>query len=296
MVWVKNPSRWEEADFLRLSVEWTESYWVRGPRVESQYRESWDSHCSAGIVSSKGSGENSYRPSDIFGASTTATYQRLFGELHLEGFDISHTKDGFRWDEDEDPFIALLKEYLNSDPLPLLDQARYARYQELRKTRGKQKKKVREEARTAVEETAEVLEITAEPLIEKQVSDPTTSEDPPETLEAPIESWDETFHLAINGFDWQVTVEITNDPAIGDWITVYDAKSQNPRQLGVRLSAAHPFMERFVGPDPSRLSPFMRIAAAIGLSEITARDAGVRQAGQLRRNINQLLRESLSEA
>ena len=244
----------------------------------------------------EGSGENSYRPSDIFGASTTATYQRLFGELHLEGFDISHTKDGFRWDEDEEPFLALLKERLNSDPLPLLDQARYARYQELRRTRGKQKKKVQEEARTAVEETAEVLEITAEPLIEKQVSEPTTSEDPPEILESPIESWDETFHLEVNGYEWEVTVEIANDPAIGDWITVFDAKSRNPRQLGVRLSAAHPFMERFVGPDPSRLSPFLRIAAAIGLSEITARDAGVKQAGQLRRNINQLLRESLSEA
>ena len=40
----------------------------------------------------EGSGDETYRPRAIFGASNSYEYQRLFGELTLEGFDISHTK------------------------------------------------------------------------------------------------------------------------------------------------------------------------------------------------------------
>ena len=44
----------------------------------------------------QGSGDEGYRPALIFGGSNSYRYQRVFGELHLEGFEVSHTKDGFR--------------------------------------------------------------------------------------------------------------------------------------------------------------------------------------------------------
>src|SRR5262249_28303254 len=68
----------------------------------------------------QGSGDEGYRPAHVFGQSNSYRYQRLFGELHLEGFEVSHTKDGFRWDENEQPFLGLLREHLDSDELPLL--------------------------------------------------------------------------------------------------------------------------------------------------------------------------------
>jgi hypothetical protein len=48
----------------------------------------------------EGSGEDGYRPPFIFGSPNSFRQLRLFGELHLIGFDISHTKDGFRWNDD----------------------------------------------------------------------------------------------------------------------------------------------------------------------------------------------------
>jgi hypothetical protein len=39
------------------------------------------------------------------------------------GFKVSHTKDGIRWDETEDEFIAALKAALSTSDLPILDQA-----------------------------------------------------------------------------------------------------------------------------------------------------------------------------
>ena len=71
----------------------------------------------------QGSGDEHYRPDVIFGSPTSFRYQRIFGELELEGFSVSHTKTGFQWDENEEPFIDLLKGELNAEELPLLDQA-----------------------------------------------------------------------------------------------------------------------------------------------------------------------------
>src|SRR5207302_10654532 len=71
----------------------------------------------------QGSADEGYRPEAIFGSSNSYRYQRLFGELHLEGFQVSHTKDGFRWDENEQPFLDILREHLDDDDLPLLRQA-----------------------------------------------------------------------------------------------------------------------------------------------------------------------------
>ena len=70
-----------------------------------------------------GSVDDTYRPSYIFKTTTSYPYQRLFGELHVEGFEVSHTKDGFRWEEYEDIFLEYLKAAIEAPPLDLLAQA-----------------------------------------------------------------------------------------------------------------------------------------------------------------------------
>jgi hypothetical protein len=99
----------------------------------------------------QGSGDEGYRPVYVFGQSNSYRYQRLFGELHLEGFEVSHTKDGFRWDENEQPFLELLREHLDSDELPLLRQA-----EGYRSRAGRSQLVVA--ARTAVSNTTQAME------------------------------------------------------------------------------------------------------------------------------------------
>jgi hypothetical protein len=240
----------------------------------------------------EGSGDESYRPSHIFGASTTAVYQRLFGELQLEGFDVSHTKDGFKWDENEEPFLELLREHLNADPLPLIDQAREAKYDLLRDTDADLNAAVAE----AVKDTGEVLKASAVPILEEQISAKPDTQGPPPTLPLAEKSWKEIFPIELNGVNWQVTVEVTNDPSVADWIRVFDTGTvKGVRQVGVSLSLSNPFMVKFVGSDFDRIKPFVRLAAAIGLAEITARESGAKLAGEMRRNINQLLKDALAE-
>jgi hypothetical protein len=66
------------------------------------------------------------------------------------------------------------------------------------------------------------------------------------------------------------------------------------RQIAVRVSLAHPFMDRFAGSDPDEIEGIVRVAATLGLAETAAREAGVQLAGTIRRNVNELLRNGLA--
>ena len=112
----------------------------------------------------EGSGDEGYRPPLIFGA-TGASYAklRLFGELHLHGFEVSHTKDGFRWDDNEEPFLELLKEHLDSEDLPMLRQCENYRALASKKDRAQAASKALQQTGDAMDETvADVIRTVAD--------------------------------------------------------------------------------------------------------------------------------------
>lgn len=237
----------------------------------------------------QGSGDEGYRPAFVFGNPNSYRYQRLFGELHLEGFDVSHTKDGFRWDENEQPFLDLLREHLDSEELPLLKQAENYRvragHEQLTTT-----------AKQAVTNTVQALEARL-PDVLPAVADA----DPVDTsAEEPTHSGTlagRRFELSFRGAHWSINVELTDDPAESQWLSLSDVPeiADEPRRLNIRVSMAHPFMIRFAQTDSEDVEALLRIAAALGIAEVLARDSGVRKAGTVRRNVNDILREALSE-
>lgn len=237
----------------------------------------------------QGSGDEGYRPAYVFGSSNSYRYQRLFGELHLDGFEVSHTKDGFRWDENEQPFLELLREHLDSRDLPLLKQAEGHRAREPRSH-------TTTAARQAVTNTTQAMQ-TRLPEVLPAVADAgpidtPTSEAPPQPTLA-HRRFDITFRDKV----WSINVELTDDPAESQWLAVSDtnATRQEPRRLDIRVSMAHPFMVRFAQTDAEDVEALLRVAAAIAVAEVLARDSGVRHAGTVRRNINDILRDALSE-
>ncbi|GCE05749.1 ATP-binding protein [Dictyobacter aurantiacus] len=241
----------------------------------------------------EGSGEDSYRPEAIFGRHNSFIYQRLFGELHLEGFEVSHTKDGFRWEEHEEIFLELLKEYIEKPPLPLLDQAEGYR------ARPKPRELIRG-AEIVTQRTAEVLQREVSPVLEQQFVSKPETQNPPQVLPSATKASQRIIDVSLNDAHWQIALELSDDPSVGEWISIYDHTLTNDanddiRRLGVRLALDHPFTERFAGADPMKLEPLLRLAVAIALAETTARVSGVRMTGTIRRNINDLLRNALSK-
>lgn len=239
----------------------------------------------------EGSGDEGYRPASIFktGGSSSYARLRLFGELHLLGFEVSHTKDGFRWDENEEPFLELLEEHLDSDDLPLLRQCEHFRSLASKKDRTKA-------ATLALKQTGDAIEeLMAEVL-------PSVADQPPvETRDAPLEPQPtlafRELDFKFRGEPWRVRIELSDDPAEGDWLSVSDQGESegNPETMEIRVSMAHPFMIAFAQTDADMIEPLLRIAAALSLGEKLARRAGIKSAGTLRRNMNQILREALSQ-
>ncbi|MBN9003555.1 MAG: ATP-binding protein, partial [Rhizobiales bacterium] len=163
----------------------------------------------------QGSGDEGYRPALIFAQPGSYRYLRLFGELHLEGFDVSHTKDGFRWDENEQPFIELLKEELDKSELPLLRQADGYRAIAARGERMVA-------AREAVERTAAVLEQNLPDVIEEIAAKP-----PIETREQALETQptlaSKEIEITFRGEKWRIKVELGDDASEGQWLAISDS-------------------------------------------------------------------------
>lgn len=243
----------------------------------------------------EGSGDQKYRPREIFGASNSYRYQRVFGELHLEGFDVSHTKDGFVWEENEEVFLELLREELDSPPKPLLKQAEGYRVRPNSASES-------EELEEATRRTAEDLEERAGPVLDI-LSGEEVAEDPPEDLTTAEVASRRTFDLELHHVSWRVVLELSSDPSIVNWVEVSDTVLEEldeevddrQRTVGVRLSVDHPFTLQFCGPEYQHIEPLVRLAAAIGLAETSARDGGVSGASTIRRNINQLLGNALAQ-
>ena len=237
----------------------------------------------------EGSGDEGYRPHSIFGSPNAYRYQRVFGELHLRGFEVSHTKDGFRWDRNEQPFLELLREYLDDGDLPILRQGEGYRVRA-------QPSRVKKVAAVAVKKASDAIERRLPDVLPALVaSEPvdTPSGDVVSTARLAARR----FNIRFREFQWSILVEITNDPAESQWLIFTDTPSTRgtPRRLAISVSVAHPFMVRFAQTDAEDVEAMLRVAAAIALAEIIARDSGVRNAGTIRRNINDILRNALSD-
>lgn len=236
----------------------------------------------------QGSSDEGFKPAAIFGSANDFRRQRLFGELELSGFEVSHTKDGFQWDETErEAFLDLLKEHLNEDPIPLLRQASEFR---ARKAKGELEDVARKAAAgTARDAEKGFVAAAADPLEEHDVPAAQCEEDGLVRTLA-----DEVFLANIDGQVWEVHVQPTMDDAERDWLRILDTKLlDGSRRIVIRVSAHHPFNVRFVDDDERAWQTMLRMAAGVAIGQVLAKlgnkDAGIGASATVR-GVNKALR------
>ncbi|AQY00236.1 hypothetical protein B2G67_01090 [Microbacterium foliorum] len=235
-----------------------------------------------------GSADETYRPVEIFGRSTTHTYQRLYGELSLEGFEISHTKDGFRWDEYEDSLLTELKTALSEKPLDLLSQAANYRLQPIVDHR----KKVED----AVEQVAAVVqghfEDAAEQIMARESKEAETAL--PGVAPAYGSSVRRRSQVDVDGETWFIDLEATLEDGIVDWIAVgAEFDTNGATVIEVSLSLAHPLSRKFVGPSNENAESILTFASLIGLALALGKRSGAKSQSIVNR-VNQLARSTFS--
>lgn len=243
----------------------------------------------------EGSFDESYRPSYVFKQTNSYPYQRLFGELHVEGFEVSHTKDGFRWEEFEDIFLEHLKEEIEKDPLDLLAQAENYRALPSRKS-------IETQAAAATAAVATYVEKEVAPLLIEAKRHPTEAHELPSELAArELQSSERIVEVDDGNHRWVITLRTSVDPATEDWVSV--AKTEHPsdsgeniRRLTVDLSLAHPFSNEFLGANNENVEVLLRISTAMCIALVLSEDVSGEPPESFLYHFNYLMRGALANA
>jgi hypothetical protein len=223
-----------------------------------------------------GSDDETYRPTEIFGKSNDFRYQRIFGELNLEGFDVSHTKDGFDWGDCESIFIEKLRDRLKEQPADFLIQA--AKYR-ARPNKAILKKPVATEIKNIKKalsrpETKKELEKVrtpsqAELLIPRLGITGVETED----------SINEEFKVKIDGSSFLVRVNIDTSITSNEWISVRDLEkteyTKSDYGLEITLHIGHPVISGYLGKEQENLGFLIRLAVSLGLAEHKSQKTGL---------------------
>jgi Histidine kinase-, DNA gyrase B-, and HSP90-like ATPase len=240
----------------------------------------------------EGSVGETYKPHNIFKAPNSFISGRVIGEIFVEGFDVSHTKDGIQWGGYEDELLEAIRAQLNSPDCPLLDQAEGYR---ARVTADQLPKAFGASALTDVAEaisdpsTAKAIsdasrainEIIESPRPEVQVTHP------PESI---LQQREHTVELPWGGSSNTVQLQLIQDQA-ADFFSVATEKRANGEGevLTVKLNLDHKFSVAFINDNEQALKPIIRLLAAFALSERLARESGVKYATTVRNQANKIL-------
>lgn len=236
-----------------------------------------------------GSGEEFYKPVEIFKGGNSFESQRIFGELHMDDFNVSYTKDSLVWYDEEEEFIEALRAELDTEPWPLIKQASGFRKRTPEQATGEVATKTLESIADAFQSVEYDVEVTA--------SDDTSTEPPPLPGEEPAvdrvipDPVDRKITIDFQGTTWDVDLRLVADNAVSRWLTV---KRIDDRILVLTVNQSHPFMRAWCELPSQELEPVWRVAIALGLAQEVARLGGAKMPGMVTENVNLILRNVLS--
>lgn len=242
-----------------------------------------------------GAGEDTYRPEEIFGRSNSFRSQRVFGELHMDDFNVTYTKDALVWYDEEEEFIAQLKAELDASPKPILRQAENHRSRHLAPTPADVAGAMVKGVVSAFGAGGGGLALpTPVPVdVAEETSDPKTgSAGGSEQEKLQI---DQDLRLQVLGEVWDVSLRLVDDEGNSDWLTVRRSEDGVQRALALMVNQAHPFMRAYCEVPGQELEPVWRVAVAVGLAQELARSGGAKYPHLVTSNVNMLLRSVLSK-
>ena len=207
-----------------------------------------------------GPGEN-YRPDEIFGKSNSFTYQRLFGEINLDNWEVTQAKDGFDWNNG-------LEEQLIENLLRVSDEYR-RKAEKYRKNESKKVTDISEEEKSDIvietvnNITSAVCEINEEPM-KYETSGNQIIENIP-ILDFPEEQKQEVYSYSVDDYD--LIVKWYSDNENGAWIT---SKEISENIIEISLNIRHAFFVPYIN-DTNFLKIMNKLACAMIIAERNAK-------------------------
>lgn len=235
--------------------------------------------------------EEKYFPQIICGQVGSPRYKRIFGEIELEGFDVSFNKNKFRDEEDLSIFMETLKEELTQTDFDLYGQAENYRQrtkEEVTKTAKEITKKLKKETKTR-EFAKKIQEVESKTkdteLIIKEGY--ITQED--EILSSHSDSF------TLGEIDYTLKIELVNTNS--DYlysINTENSKSLfddvNSKTIFCKINLAHPFFTRFdIFKKNDNYQPIITVFRTLTMAEIMAGNRGIENVSIIRILFNRYL-------
>ena len=213
----------------------------------------------------KGVGENEgYRPLEIFKAPNSFIYQRVFGEIHLNDEDVTHTKDDFQWTpEDETIFLKKLKEELEKEPKAILSQA-----DRFRKDRRSRDLKIQSEEGLG----SSIKKMQGGIAV---LEDYTPPKQPPISTKLPEAKSKQRKRKTIRfeGNDWTIEQILNYDKDETEWLKSSEI-GKKKKEIQIQISMTMGFTAQYFGDQPDEIEGMLLMASYIALAEVGARNRG----------------------
>lgn len=242
----------------------------------------------------EGSFEDAFKPEDIYGQSNSFQSQRLFGEMHFEGFDVSFTKSGITWGDDMSTFLELLKEELVNPEMNFIEQCGNYRALDVKKQKKRSENVINQIKQENFGEKIQAI-------FDKNDKDTLVAKE--NSLDFNLSSSDTSksycFNVDYNDQEWSIHIELSYDEKIN---TLYEIGEHllpsnidsNTRNVGIRLSSVHPFIARHTN-DNQDIVTVLKIIASFGLAEFIVREnSGVYSGGSVE-EIATVLRTTMND-
>lgn len=216
--------------------------------------------------------ENCYRPEEVFEKPNSYVYQRLFGELSLDDWPVTQTKDGFDWYNGlEDAFINCLVETCS-------EYAKKAK-----------EYRVRKRVPVAPTITGMANDFKQAGIIEEPQVKPAETVTPIRDSDSPSESItpgldhkkqqgiklvgnnSQLIQFKHKGKDYTFEFVLIDDSPETNWLTIEESSSGKQT---ITLNIAHPFFDPYTA-EPKFLEIMEKFAFALALAEVDARASSV---------------------
>lgn len=244
----------------------------------------------------------SYRPFEIFGRSTTFPYQRIYGELHLEGFEVTHTKDDIIWGsngDDEENFIKEVKKAIQEGGMDLLMQAVNFRAKSL-----EQKDKLRDKVEKENEEIEKEIGQKKDGLTnftedegeneQDEVEDVGRSTDVIEPTFAKEAIGKREFNFTIEGVNWSFLINVERDSAdaaLFKTTGTRDTDREGNRRMNCKIiiNANNKFARNYLNRNEEFYEVILRFAVASSFAKARCEHVGLVYTNSFVRYMNESL-------
>lgn len=227
-----------------------------------------------------------YFPKSLSGSTGTFRYKRIFGELELDGFEVSFNKNDIQDKENLDALMEALKGEIHTKEFDLYNQAEEYRLDDTRK----QVKKIVSKHNSSPKDNRATITIstgdknkTVQTASGVLPGDPTSGFINQNITPIVLGEYDDTYK--IDGKNYILKVQFVDSGNDLFWV---DITQKNENIIICQINTAHIFFQHFGKPSDSEVA----ILKTIAIAKFTARELGEDTATDLFNYFNEFIKKT----